>query len=115
MFVAKISKGRTFREFIIAVLVVPTIVAFVWFGTLGTASQYVAETIPNAYQSLTASPETTIFALNGYLFNNSVIRFLVNILSLFLIFSFFITSSDSGSLVVDGLASAGEGKIRKVR
>ncbi len=108
MFVAKISKGRTFREFIVAVLVVPTVVAFVWFGTLGTASQHIAQTVPDAYANLTASPETTIFALNGYLFANNIIRFLVNILSLFLIFSFFITSSDSGSLVVDGLASAGK-------
>ncbi len=108
MFVAKISKGRTFREFIVAVLLVPTVVAFVWFGTLGTAGQYIAETVPGAYAQMTASPEITIYALNGYLFNSDFMKILVNILSLFLVFSFFITSSDSGSLVVDGLASAGK-------
>ncbi len=108
MFVAKISKGRTFREFIIAVIVIPTIVSFVWFGVLGTAGQYVAATIPGAFEEMTKSPELTIYALNGYLFENNIVRSLVNILSLFLVFSFFITSSDSGSLVVDGLASAGK-------
>ncbi len=108
MFVAKVSKGRTFREFIIAVLLIPTIVAFIWFGTLGTAGQFIAETIPGSYAQMTSSPEITIYALNGFLFNNNVVRFVINVLSLFLVFSFFITSSDSGSLVVDGLASAGK-------
>lgn len=108
MFIAKISKGRTFREFIIAVLIVPTIVAFLWFGVLGTAGQYVAETFPSSSAEMLSSPEVTVYALNGFLFNNKIVRFLVNLLSLFLVFSFFITSSDSGSLVVDGLASAGK-------
>ncbi len=107
MFIAKISKGRTFKEFIIAVLVVPTIVSFVWFGTLGTAGQYVASVFPGSFAEMTASPEVTIYVLNSYLFGNEIVLALVNILSLFLVFSFFITSSDSGSLVVDGLASAG--------
>lgn len=108
MFIAKISKGRTFREFIIAVLLIPTIVAFIWFGTMGTAGQYIASIFPESLAEMTSSPEVTIYALNGYLFTNNVIRFFVNLLSLFLVFSFFITSSDSGSLVVDGLASAGK-------
>ncbi|MFV0504722.1 MAG: BCCT family transporter [Lachnospirales bacterium] len=108
MFVAKISKGRTVREFVIAVLAVPTIAVFLWFGVLGTAGQYIAELYPNSLGEMTASPEVTLYALNNYLFGNSAVRFLVNALCLFLVFSFFITSSDSGSLVVDGLASAGK-------
>ncbi len=108
MFVAKISKGRTFRDFIIAVIVIPTIVSFIWFGVLGTAGQYVAANIPGALEEMIKSPEITVYALNSYLFNNDIVRFAVNLLSLFLVFSFFITSSDSGSLVVDGLASAGK-------
>ncbi len=108
MFIAKISKGRTFREFIIAVLLVPTIVAFIWFGVMGTAGQYVAENFSGAFAEMTSSPEVTVYALNSYLFSNPIVKTLVNLLSLFLVFSFFITSSDSGSLVVDGLASAGK-------
>ncbi len=108
MFIAQISKGRTFREFITAVLIIPTIVAFLWFGVLGTAGQYIASIYPESLSEMIASPEVTVYALNGYLFSNDIIRFLVNALSLFLVFSFFITSSDSGSLVVDGLASAGK-------
>ncbi len=108
MFIAKISKGRTFREFIIAVLVVPTIVAFLWFGIMGTAGQYISFIYPESLAEMTSSPEVTVYALNSYLFSNNIVRALVNILSLFLVFSFFITSSDSGSLVVDGLASAGK-------
>lgn len=108
MFIAKISKGRTFREFIIAVLIVPTVVAFIWFGTLGTAGQYVASIYPEALAEMLSTPDVSVYALNSYLFSNEIVRTLVNILSLFLVFSFFITSSDSGSLVVDGLASAGK-------
>ncbi len=108
MFIAKISKGRTIREYVVAVLIVPTVVAFLWFGILGTAGQYIAEMYPESLAEMVSAPEVTLYALNSYLFQNEVIKFLVNSLSLFLIFSFFITSSDSGSLVVDGLASAGK-------
>ncbi len=108
MFIAKISKGRTIREFVVAVLIVPTIVAFLWFGVLGTAGQYIAEMYPQSLSEMTSAPEVTLYALNSYLFQNDVIKFSINALSLFLVFSFFITSSDSGSLVVDGLASAGK-------
>ncbi len=108
MFIAKISKGRTIREFITAVLIVPTVVAFLWFGVLGTAGQYIAETIPGALEEMLTAPEVTVYALNSYLFDSDTLKFLINTLSLFLVFSFFITSSDSGSLVVDALASAGK-------
>ncbi len=108
MFIAKISKGRTFREFIVAVLIVPTVVAFLWFGVLGTAGQYIAELYPGSLEEMISAPEVTVYALNSYLFSHPAFKFFVNALSLFLVFSFFITSSDSGSLVVDGLASAGK-------
>ncbi len=108
MFIAKISVGRTIREYVFAVTVIPGIVAFVWFGTFGTASQYIASTIPGAAEEMLQSIELTLFALNGYIYNNQIILTIVNLLTVVLIFSFFITSSDSGSLVVDHLASGGK-------
>ncbi len=110
MFIAKISIGRTFREFVIAALLIPTFVSFLWFGVMGTAGQYIAQLYPESIPEMLSAPEVTMYALNNYLFDVNIIRILVNLLCLFLVFSFFITSSDSGSLVVDGLASAGKRK-----
>ncbi len=107
-FIAKVSKGRTIREFVIAVLIVPLVVATVWFVVFGTAGQYIAETIPGAGADILETTELTLFKLNGYLYSNKIILYAVNILTILLIFSFFVTSSDSGSIVVDGLANGGK-------
>ncbi len=112
-FIAKVSKGRTIREFVIAILVVPLVVATVWFVVFGTAGQYIAETIPGSGDDILEVIELTLFKLNGYLYNNGIVLVIVNLLTILLIFSFFVTSSDSGSIVVDGLANGGKLKSPK--
>ncbi len=107
-FIAKVSRGRTIREFVIAILLVPFIVATVWFVVFGTAGQYIAETIPGAGEDILSVIELTLFKLNGYLYSNGFVLVIVNVLTILLIFSFFVTSSDSGSIVVDGLANGGK-------
>ncbi len=107
-FIAKVSKGRTIREFVIAILVIPLAVATVWFVVFGTAGQYIAETIPGSSDDILSTIELTLFKLNGYLYSNRIILIIVNLLTILLIFSFFVTSSDSGSIVVDGLANGGK-------
>ena len=105
MFIARISKGRTVREFILGVLLVPSLVTFFWISAFGsTAINKIIlgdNTIANAVNDNIA---TALFVfLEDYPF-----AFILNIIAIILIAGFFITSSDSGSLVVDNLTSGGK-------
>ncbi|RTY87684.1 BCCT family transporter [Flavobacterium sp. RSP49] len=105
MFIARISKGRTVREFILGVLLVPSIVTFFWISAFGSTAIHKAilgdNTIANAVNDNIA---TALFVfLEDYPF-----AFILNIIAIILIAGFFITSSDSGSLVVDNLTSGGK-------
>lgn len=105
VFIARISRGRTIREFIFGVLLVPTLLTFLWFSVLGGTALYqqlrgqgglVAEdgtvdTSLSLFQMLDLLPGAAI--LSG--------------LFLLLVIVFFVTSSDSGSYVVDMIASGG--------
>ena len=105
MFIARISKGRTVREFILGVLIVPSIVTFFWISAFGSTAIHKTlmgdDTIANAVNNNIA---TALFVfLEDYPF-----AFVLNIIAIILIAGFFITSSDSGSLVVDNLTSGGK-------
>lgn len=105
MFIARISKGRTVREFILGVLIVPSLVTFFWISAFGSTAIHQAilgdDTIVNAVNDNVA---TALFVfMEDYPF-----AFILNIIAVILIAGFFITSSDSGSLVVDSLTSGGK-------
>ncbi len=105
MFIARISKGRSIREFILGVLLVPSIVTFFWISAFGSSAIHQAllgdDTIINAVNDNVA---TALFVfLEDYPF-----AFILNIIAIILIAGFFVTSSDSGSLVVDSLTSGGK-------
>ena len=105
MFIARISKGRTIREFILGVLLVPSIVTFFWISAFGSSAINEAilgnDTIVNAVNDNVA---TALFVfLEDYPF-----AFILNIIAIILIAGFFVTSSDSGSLVVDSLTTGGK-------
>jgi choline/glycine/proline betaine transport protein len=105
MFIARISKGRTVRELILGVIGFPTLLCFIWMSVFGGAAldlqirgvQDVAGAVTQdlstaMFEMLEAFPLTTIASLLGVA----------------LVISFFVTSSDSGSLVVDHLTSGGK-------
>ena len=105
MFIARISKGRTVREFILGVLLVPSIVTFFWISAFGSSAVHQVllgdDTIANAVNDNVA---TALFVfLEDYPF-----AFILNIIAIILIAGFFVTSSDSGSLVVDNFTSGGK-------
>jgi choline/glycine/proline betaine transport protein len=105
MFIARISKGRTVREFILGVLLVPSIVTFFWISAFGSSAVHQVllgdDTIANAVNDNVA---TALFVfLEDYPF-----AFILNVIAIILIAGFFVTSSDSGSLVVDNLTSGGK-------
>ncbi|MET3725696.1 BCCT family transporter [Sphingomonas trueperi] len=106
MFIARISRGRTIREFVIGVLFVPTAFTFLWmtvFGNtaisldLGAASGGIA-------QAVQVNLSTALFKFLEYLPAASV----TSTLAILLVAVFFVTSADSGALVIDTLASGGK-------
>jgi choline/glycine/proline betaine transport protein len=105
MFIARISRGRTVREFVLGVLIVPTILTFVWITTFGGSAIY--ETLfvgTRIVDAANANVATALFELlAGY-----PLASVSALVAIFLVFIFFITSSDSGSLVIDIITSGGD-------
>lgn len=100
VFIARISKGRTIREFLTNVLLIPTIFCFLWFSTFGTLSI----NAQNQGAELTKLPtEEVLFGS----FNHYPLGIVLSIIALFLIFIFFITSADSATFVLAMLSENG--------
>ncbi|MGD1922582.1 MAG: BCCT family transporter [Paracoccaceae bacterium] len=108
MFIARISKGRTVREFILCALIAPTLVCALWMSTFGGAAidmlnaggaEGVKATVIDSYK-----PEGALF---GFLKELPLYGIIAPI-SLVLIIIFFVTSSDSGSLVIDTITAGGK-------
>ncbi|MEP0942710.1 MAG: BCCT family transporter [Rhizobiaceae bacterium] len=108
MFIARISKGRTVREFIICVLIAPTLVCALWMSTFGGAAIDMIEsgtgTGITAVVVDTYKPEISLFRL----LDQYPLYSIVAPISLILIVIFFVTSSDSGSLVIDTITAGGK-------
>lgn len=103
MFIARISYGRTVREFTTWVLIAPTVVVIVWMSTFGGTA--LDQLFTDGYQGVASSaPELALFKMLEQL----PMPTLVPGISVVLIAVFFITSSDSGSLVVDIITSGGK-------
>lgn len=108
MFIARVSRGRTIREFVGGVLFVPVGFTFLWMTVFGNTA---LDAIMNkGYTALsTAVSENVSVALFKFL-EFFPFSSLVSVIAVILIITFFVTSSDSGSLVVDTIASKGEGE-----
>ena len=103
MFIARVSYGRTVREFMTWVLIVPTIIGIVWMSTFGGTA--LEQLINGGYQGVAESvPELALFKMLEQLPFTSV----TSALSIFLIGLFFVTSADSGSLVIDTITAGGK-------
>jgi len=104
MFIARISKGRTVREFLIAVLLVPTLVTLVWMASFGGAA---LEQAQNEIGAL-AKGITDVSLAMFQMLQNLPMAEVSSFAAIVLVLVFFITSSDSGSLVVDSITSGGK-------
>ncbi|SFI83334.1 MULTISPECIES: BCCT family transporter [Hyphomicrobiales] len=103
MFIARVSRGRTVREFIIAVLFIPSIVSTIWMTALGgTAISQVVDQGMTSVQS--AVLELQLFEMLAGL----PLTPLTSLVGIVLVIVFFITSSDSGSLVIDTIGAGGK-------
>lgn len=104
IFVARISKGRTFKEFILGLLLVPTLLTFLWMTVFGGSAIY-QELIGN--HSISEAVNDNISTSIFYLLEQYPLASISSGLAIILVIGFFITSSDSGSFVVDTLTSGG--------
>ncbi|WP_435198774.1 BCCT family transporter [Janibacter sp. GS2] len=103
VFIARISRGRTVREFVTGALLVPTFVGFVWFTVLGGTAIHRQQTVGDLVPDDGVVAEVALFDTLSTLPLGS----LLSAIAIILVVVFFVTSSDSGSLVVDMLASGG--------
>jgi len=103
-FIARISKGRTIREFILGVLVVPSVVTFVWFGVLGgTAINLELSGGGNIADAVAESPAVALFAT----LNQFPLAALMSLIAVVLVALFFISGADAGAIVMGMLSSRG--------
>ncbi|GAD52746.1 high-affinity choline uptake protein BetT [Halarchaeum acidiphilum MH1-52-1] len=113
MFVARISKGRTVREFVIGVLVLPSLFSTIWLSVFGGTGLFNAlhgnGAALAAYND--AGQTVAMFAL----LQQYPIGAISGLLAVLLVVTFFVTSSDSGSLVVDHLTSGGKHDVPRAQ
>lgn len=103
VFVAKVSKGRTIRQMVIVVMLVPTLVAIVWFTAFGGGA--IAQVAAGS-GSLAAGLSDVNMAIFQFL-EGLPMSAITSLLVVFLLVIFMVTSVDSGALVVDNLAAGG--------
>lgn len=106
LFIARISKGRTIREFVFGVVLAPTLFSIVWFSVMGTVGISLAQTGVLSLQELqliSSAPELGLFVVLGHFGIGKIISVIAIILLLF----FFITSADSGTFVLATMTTNG--------
>jgi len=102
LFIAKISKGRTIREFIAAVLIIPTLFNFIWMSVFGNSAIWFDINIAKgALSALADNPDALMFKFLDYM----PLSGLVNYLVILIIIIFFVTSADSGIFVMNSIAT----------
>jgi len=105
MFIARVSRGRTIGEFILGVLIVPTLITFIWLTAFGGSALFLElNSIDKISEAVNTNVSTALFAmLQSFPYAN-----LSSGIGIILVISFFVTSSDSGSLVIDSITSGGK-------
>ncbi|WCE28401.1 BCCT family transporter [Vibrio sp. SCSIO 43137] len=105
MFIARVSKGRSIRQFLTAVIFVPTLVTLIWMSTFGGLA---IDQIINQAGELGANGLQDVSLALFQVFDLLPMSTFISLLSIALIMVFFVTSSDSGSLVIDSITSGGK-------
>ncbi|WP_311172923.1 BCCT family transporter [Halobellus ordinarius] len=119
MFIARISKGRTVREFVLGVLFLPSLFSTLWLSTFGgSALQSAVQTdsagaVVGAYNELGYGAFETLGMF--VMLEQYPLGAITASLATLLIITFFVTSSDSGSLVIDHLTSGGKHDVPKTQ
>lgn len=105
LFIAKISRGRTIRQFVFGVMFVPTLFTFFWFSVFGDTALHLI--MQEGYHTFIQAVQNDHAIALFKLFEHLPISGVLSTLAVILIITFFVTSADSGALVIDSLASGG--------
>ncbi|MGO2332464.1 MAG: BCCT family transporter [Pseudoalteromonas nigrifaciens] len=105
MFIARVSRGRTIREFLIAVLLVPTAVTILWMSIYGGIA---IDQVVNNVGELGTNGLTEVPLAMFQMFDALPLSNILSFVAIILVLVFFITSSDSGSLVIDSITAGGK-------
>ncbi|MGB6129666.1 MAG: BCCT family transporter [Psychrilyobacter sp.] len=100
-FIARISKGRTIREFITGVLLAPTLASFIWFAVFG--SMGLAQGLDLAKEAIVSTPTALFVVLSKYPMGMAI-----SVIAVVLLCTFFITSADAATFVLGMLSSKGD-------
>lgn len=109
MFIARVSRGRTVREFVTCVLIIPSLVCMLWMAVFGGSAinDIVANPDSSAVKAFVIDsyrPELSLFAM----LESLPLAEITSTLGIILVIVFFVTSSDSGSLVIDTITAGGK-------
>ena len=109
MFIARVSRGRTVREFIVCVLLIPSLVCVLWMAVFGGVAidQVVTDPGGSAVKTYVIDsyvPELSLFAM----LEGLPLASITSLIGIILVIVFFVTSSDSGSLVIDTITAGGK-------
>lgn len=105
MFIARVSRGRTIREFVLGVLFVPVGFTFIWMTIFGNSA---LDAIMNeGFTALSAAVSADVSTALFKFLEHFPFASIVSVIAIILVITFFVTSSDSGSLVVDTISSGG--------
>jgi choline/glycine/proline betaine transport protein len=104
-FIARVSKGRTVKEFILGVLIVPSLITFFWITVFGNSA---LDAIMEGNNAIATAVDNDVATALFVFFEDFPFTIVLNVVAILLIMGFFITSSDSGSLVIDSLTSGGK-------
>ena len=105
MFIARISKGRTVKEFVFGVIMIPTLLSFIWMSVFGGSALFLqAHNLADIVAAVNEDVATAMFVM----LNHFPLAGVLSLVAVILVTIFFVTSSDSGSLVVDHLTSGGK-------
>ncbi len=106
-FIARISKGRTVREFVLFVLLLPTLLCLIWFSAFGGTALH--QFLTGSFTGVTEEVETYNYPLALFkMFEGLPWTTLLSCAAMLLTIIFFVTSSDSGSLIIDIIAAGGK-------
>ncbi|MGP4062269.1 glycine betaine uptake BCCT transporter [Halobacillus sp. H74] len=101
VFIARVSRGRSIREFVFTVLIVPSVIGFLWFSTFGGTAISLEHHAVDTISSL--ATEESLFGV----FSNIPLGWIASIVAMMLIATFFITSADSGTFVLGMMTTGG--------
>jgi len=104
MFIARVSRGRTVRQFLTAVIIVPTLVTMVWMAAFGGSGLDQIEQQTGQLADGIGDEALVLFQM----LENLPLASMTSLLGIVLVLVFFVTSSDSGSLVIDSITSGGK-------